>query len=172
MIKQTLDFQPDDNDELFGNNKSYHSERVITMRESVMSDLHEHLKYQNQRKLYLGDSYHHDLNLVLCRDDGSPLPKSTLFNAFKSCLEKINGPSLPIHSTRHTHAVMLLEAGTDMKMVQERLGHGSMQITSDVYAHVSIRIEARSIEKFDTYMREICWSKFGQPKPLDQNPSL
>ncbi|CAM4028949.1 tyrosine-type recombinase/integrase [Lederbergia lenta] len=100
-------------------------------------------------------TYHHDLNLGLCRDDGSPLPKSTLFNAFKACLEKIDGPKLPIHSTRHTHAVMMLEAGADTKMVQERLGHGSMQITSDVYAHVSKRIETRSIDKFDAYMREI-----------------
>jgi integrase len=102
-----------------------------------MKELKEHMKYQNQRKLYLGDAYQHELNLVLCRDDGSPLPKSTFFNAFKASLLSIEHESLPIHSTRHTHAVMLLEAGEDMKYVQERLGHGSMQITSDVYSHVS-----------------------------------
>lgn len=44
---------------------------------------------------------------------------------------------------------MLLEAGTDMKFVQERLGHRSMQITSDESAHVSKKIAARSIDKFD-----------------------
>lgn len=49
---------------------------------------------------------------------------------------------------------MLLEAA-DMKFVQERLGHGSMQITSDIYAHVSKKIAARSIDKFDEYMKEI-----------------
>ena len=114
-----------------------------------------HLKYQNERKLVLEELYSHDLNLVLCRDDGTPLPKSTLFNAFKGCLEEIGHSSLPIHSTRHTHAVMLLEAGADMKFVQERLGHGSMQITSDVYAHVSKKIAARSIDKFDKYLKEI-----------------
>ena len=51
------------------------------------------------------------------------MPKSTLFNAFKGCLEEI--------------------------------GHGSMQVTSDIYAHVPKRIAARSIEKFDAYMKEI-----------------
>lgn len=85
----------------------------------------------------------------MCRDDGTPLPKSTLFNAFKGSLEEIGHLSMPIHSTRDTHAVMLLEAGTDMNFVQERLGHGSMQITSDEYAHVSKKIAARSIDKFD-----------------------
>jgi integrase len=78
-----------------------------------------------------------------------------LFNAFDGCLKKIDGPKLPIHSTRHTHAVMLLEAGADMKMVQERLGHGSMQITSDVYAHVSKKMESRSLDRFDSYMQEL-----------------
>ncbi|MFF2753927.1 tyrosine-type recombinase/integrase [Psychrobacillus sp. NPDC058041] len=43
---------------------------------------------------------------------------------------------MPIHSSRHTHVVMLLEAGADMKFVQEQFDHVSMQITSDVYPHV------------------------------------
>jgi site-specific recombinase XerD len=46
---------------------------------------------------------------------------------------------------------MLLEAGADMKYVKERLGHGSMQITADIYSHVSKRIATRSLEKFDEY---------------------
>lgn len=48
---------------------------------------------------------------------------------------------IPIHSLRHTHADLLLEASADMKYVQERLGHVSIQITSDVYAHISKKIE-------------------------------
>ena len=50
---------------------------------------------------------------------------------------------------------MFLEASTDMKFVQEQLGHGSMQNTSDEFAHVSKKIAARSIDKFDEYMKEI-----------------
>ncbi|WP_354142394.1 tyrosine-type recombinase/integrase [Brevibacillus brevis] len=49
----------------------------------------------------------------------------------------MNIPSIPFHSLRHTHAVLLLETRTDMKYIQERLGHGSMQVTADVYAYVS-----------------------------------
>lgn len=154
-IVETLDFQPEEGDSLFGPVKKAASKRVIQMRKSFMIELREHLKYQNQRKLYLGDAYHHELNLIFCRDDGSPLPKSTLYNAFKSCLEKIGAPALPIHSTRHTHAVMQLEAEADMKYIQERLGHGSYAITSDTYSHVSKKIENRSMEKFDEYMQKL-----------------
>lgn len=153
LITQTLDFQPDDRKKLFGPVKKDSSVRVIKMRHSFIGELQEHLKYQNQRKLYLGDAYRHDLNLIFCREDGTPLPKSTLYNVFKACLEKIGASPLPIHSTRHTHAVMLLEAEADMKYIQERLGHGSFEVTSDTYSHVSKKIEGRSIEKFEGYMK-------------------
>lgn len=77
-------------------------------------------------------------------------PKSSLFNSFSRILKRAELPSMPIHSLRHTHAVLLLEAGNGMKYVQERLGHGSMRITADVYSHVSKKIEASSMEKYET----------------------
>lgn len=154
-INKTLDFQAKNEDELFGDTKTYHSTRIITMGESLANDLRFHVNYQNQNKLALKDNYRHNLNLVLCRNDGSPMPKSTLFNAFERILKRAGLPKLPIHSLRHTHAVLLLEAGAEMKYVQERLGHGSMQITSDVYSHVSKKMDERNTSKFDEYIKEI-----------------
>ena len=42
-----------------------------------------------------------------------------------------------------------------MKYVQERLGHGSMQITSDVYSHISKKIEMANMDKFEEYTKNI-----------------
>lgn len=61
---------------------------------------------------------------------------------------------MPIHSTRHTHAVMMLEAGATMKELQDRLGHSSMQITADTYSHVTKKMKTRAIELFDSYMEK------------------
>lgn len=83
------------------------------------------------------------------------MPKSTLFNAFERILKRADLPKVPIHSLRHTHAVLLLEAGADMKYVQERLGHGSIQITSDVYAHISKKIETDTMGKYKEYMKNV-----------------
>lgn len=83
------------------------------------------------------------------------MPKSSLFNAFSRILNRAGLPPLPIHSLRHTHAVILLESGADMKYVQERLGHGSIQITSDVYAHVSKKLEAMNMDKFENHLKNI-----------------
>ncbi|WP_397376264.1 tyrosine-type recombinase/integrase [Paenibacillus xylanexedens] len=90
----------------------------------------------------LGDRYHHDLDLVLCREDGNFLPNS-LFNAFSRILQRCDLPSRPFHSLRHTCAVLFPESGADMKFVQEQLSHGSIQITSDVYAHISGKIQKK-----------------------------
>lgn len=51
--------------------------------------------------------------------------------------------------------VFILEAGNDMKFIQERLGHGSVKIASDVYSHISIKIEVRSMEKYEAHIKSI-----------------
>lgn len=154
-IWKTLDFKAKNEDELFGDPKTYRSNRTISISQSLVNDLRFHMNYQNQNKTTLNDIYRHDLNLVLCRNDGSPMPKSSLFNAFERILKRAELPKLPIHSTRHTHAVLLLEAGADMKYVQERLGHGSMEITSDVYAHVSKKIEKNNMDKYEAHTHKL-----------------
>jgi integrase len=154
-IDETLDFDADDEEELFGDTKTFRSERKIRISQSLVNDLKFHLNWQNQNKLNLKDMYHHDLNLVLCRIDGNIMPRSSLFNAFDRILNRAGLPQLPIHSLRHTYAVLLLEAGADMKFVQEQLGHGSIQITSDVYAHISKKLEEKNMDKFENFTENI-----------------
>ncbi|MED3526668.1 tyrosine-type recombinase/integrase [Bacillus thuringiensis] len=156
-INKSLDFRlASKNPEMmFGDTKNYNSKRTITISEGLSSDLHFHKKYQNQNKIALNDCYYFELNLVFCRNDGNYLPKSSLFNSFSRILKKANLPSLPIHSLRHTHAVLQLEAGVSMKFLQERLGHGSMQITSDVYSHVSKKLDKEAMNKFEEHMKTI-----------------
>lgn len=154
-ITKSLDFQAKNGESIFGDTQTYNSKRTITISQSLINDLHFHKKWQNQNKLMINELYKHDLNLVLCREDGNYIPKSTLFNAFSRILKRANLPSLPIHSLRHTHAVLLLEAGADMKYIQECLGHGSIQITADVYAHISKKIERDTLTKFEEHMKKI-----------------
>lgn len=154
-VTKTLDFQKKEGEDLFGDPKSFNSSRVITISQSLANDLHFHMKVQNQNKLTLNELYHHDLNLVLSRQDGNYLPKSTLHNAMKRILKRAELPDIPIHGLRHTHAVLLLESGAPMKYVQERLGHGSMEITADVYSHISKKIDAKAMDNFENYTKDI-----------------
>jgi integrase len=46
----------------------------------------------------------------------------------------------------------MMESDVEMKFIQEALGHSSMKITSDVYAHVSKKIETDSIDRFEKHI--------------------
>ena len=50
---------------------------------------------------------------------------------------KLGFKKFDFHSLRHTHATMLCENGAQPKYVQKRLGHKNIQVTLDIYTHVS-----------------------------------
>jgi integrase len=54
-----------------------------------------------------------------------------------------------LHDARHTHASLMLKAGIHPKVVQERLGHASIQITLDTYSHVSPGLQEVAAVQFD-----------------------
>ena len=57
-------------------------------------------------------------------------------------------PVIRLHELRHTHAMLLLQAGTPVKLVSERLGHANAMITLTVYAHVMPGMQRQAADTF------------------------
>ncbi len=45
-------------------------------------------------------------------------------------------PHLPFHGLRHTASTLQLQEGVHPKVVQETLGHSTIQLTLDTYSHI------------------------------------
>ena len=83
---------------------------------------------------------------VFCSEKGTPLMKRNIYRAFNNIIEKseIQSP-VTFHSFRHSFATRLLEKGADIKTVSNLLGHRSIQITLDIYSHVSSDLKQKTI---------------------------
>ena len=82
---------------------------------------------------------------VFCTRTGNHLDKKNVLRSFKNVVAKSNKANtshdpipkgIRFHDLRHTHASCLIAAGHSIKAVSRRLGHGLIEITLRVYAHL------------------------------------
>ena len=80
---------------------------------------------------------------------GEPYDERSLQNVLKQAILKcqIKKP-VSLHWLRHSYATHLLENGTDLRYIQEILGHSSSK-TTEIYTHVSTKNIQKIISPFD-----------------------
>jgi integrase len=90
-----------------------------------------------------------DNDLVFCTSAGRLLNPNNLYENFNRIIAAAGVPRIRLHDLRHTHATLLLQAGTPIKAVSERLGHAKTSITLDTYAHILPDMQDRAVEAID-----------------------
>ena len=137
----------------YGSLKTESSNRLIKLDDETLNTLMQHKKRQSELKLLYGPQYSIE-NLIFSRKNGQPIQPTTLTVTFHNIMKKSNVPKIRFHDLRHTHATLLLEAGVSLKEVQERLGHSSIKMTGDIYAHVTEEMKSNASKKFSEYMQK------------------
>jgi len=81
--------------------------------------------------------------------EGKPYDARSLQLILKQALVKV-GITKPVtlHWLRHSYATHLLESGTDLRYIQELLGHNSSK-TTEIYTHVSTKSIQQIKSPFD-----------------------
>ncbi len=157
--------------------KTTTSQRVVHFGDTLYKALAAEKAAQARNELQMGESYIIHVLKQEIDEKGNPIPKIvpvekglnlaflrarlvcvaengeyTSTDSFKYCSRIIHKELLlafDYHSLRHTHATLLIEAGADVKDVQERLGHTNIQTTLQTYVHDTDTMKARSVELFE-----------------------
>lgn len=111
--------------------KSQAGNRTIPIPSIAQSALNEYLNQHSSLILFPQQ-----------KDNSKYMSASALVKFWGGIVKKVNaydaiGSDVTMHMLRHTYASMLIEANVPIKTAQYLLGHSSIQMTMDVYAHLS-----------------------------------
>ena len=142
--KGVLEFKPP---------KTKTSRRTITLATATIEGLQTHYKQQLEERLKLGMGRPAKDNLVFTRLDGQPCDPDSVTKAFDKLIVKAGVTPITLHGLRHTHISHLLMDGVHPKVVSERAGHASVNVTMSVYAAFLPNMQADAAVKINSWLR-------------------
>lgn len=140
--------------DVFGLTKNK-EDRIVDFSNQYKKSILNLLSLHNNNKLINNDLYNNKYNSIHVDEYGKIISLSSLYNSLTYIGQKYFNKSLSMHKLRHTHASLLLEAGAEMKYIQQRLGHSSDRITTEVYTHMTDKMRNRQKEKYQKYFDKI-----------------
>jgi integrase/recombinase XerD len=113
-------------------------DRIVPLSPLILKMLREYYKiYKPKTYLFEGQNM------------GIPYDARSLQLILKQALQKTGiTKSVTLHWLRHSYATHLLESGTDLRYIQELLGHNSSK-TTEIYTHVSTKSIQQIKSPFD-----------------------
>jgi integrase len=127
--------------------KTAGSRRSIPLPKFAIDRLRQHRREQKDRFETLGIWRTND-SLVF-DNAGEPWNPNTFGTEFARRARRMELPPVRLHDLRHSYASLMLESGVDLKTVSTALGHSSIRITADTYAHVTPAMQQSAAERLE-----------------------
>jgi integrase len=107
--------------------------RRIALDTTTVEALRRHRAQQVRELRELGTA---DSGYVFTDTRGLPLSAALLGDLFRRLVKASGLPPVRLHDLRHGAASLALQAGADLKVVCDQLGHASIVLTADTYITV------------------------------------
>ena len=144
--------------------------RTIPMTEDVRNALFEGKEYQR----YIGISSNISLDtytdFVFVNRFGNVQHQGTLNKALRRIIRDCNeeiisknketkdlilSPKFSCHILRHTFTTRLCEAGVNVKIIQDVLGHADISTTMNIYADATKEMKDKEFSTFEEYLKSV-----------------
>lgn len=130
--------------------KTTKSARTIPLSPNLVALLKAHKASQARRRLEIGKLWQNPMDLVFTNDGGGPLRGDWVTRSFKDALTAAGLPVVRFHDLRHSAATLMLERnGGDLKAVSSTLGHSTITLTANTYAHAGAKVVGRTVALLD-----------------------
>jgi integrase len=115
--------------------KSDAGRRVIALDKTTIAALREHRLRQQAERAAVGTRWA-GTGYVFTTQAGKPVGPDRMTRLFRKLVAASGLPPVTLHGLRHGAATLALAAGTDLKIVQDQLGHSTITLTADTYTSV------------------------------------
>jgi integrase len=131
--------------------------RVLGLPASALAVLETHRKQQDAFRQQYGRDYRTDLDLIFANSDGTPMRPDSISAAVSALFKRLKIPKskgASLHLLRHSHGSHLLASGVSLPAVSERLGHSSVRVTADVYAHAIHGQDDEAVRRWEEFQQK------------------
>lgn len=145
--------------------KTEAGKRVIPMLDEVREAFLEEKSYQESNQLKCKASIDGYTDFIFINRFGNVQHQGTLNKALRRIILDCNDmqlakggkdplllPRFSCHSLRHTFTTRLVEAGVNLKVIQDALGHKDFSTTMDIYTDVTKELRQREFDSLQEKM--------------------
>ena len=126
-------------------------DRTIMPPDICFEYLHAEKVKQLENRFAAGQAWSNPDNLVFTDPLGTHLTFLTFYKHFKRAATSIGRPDARPHDLRHTCCTSAIASGSDLKSVQDFMGHATASFTLSTYAHVSEKMKEDMAARMQNY---------------------
>lgn len=137
--------------------KTENSYRVVPMLDKVvriLKDYKEQKIKECEQLAELGKDFDEN-DFIFKTKCNNPINSEYLRTHCHQICESHNFRKVGIHELRHTFATRSIEAGIDLRVLQEILGHASYSTTADIYVHILGQVKLTQMNRLEAYLSDL-----------------
>ncbi|MCY8911733.1 tyrosine-type recombinase/integrase [Bacillus atrophaeus] len=117
-----------------------------------MDELAKYYRIWKKEKLLLGDAWEGgDHQNIFHNGKGKPYYYTNPTAQWAKTKKMYGLKDVRLHDLQHTMVALLMEAGESLSAIQRRIGDASARKTSDIYDHVSEKLENSAVKHFNHF---------------------